>query len=127
MRPVVAALVMGLGLMQGAAAQQNEVAMPHALPPAGVSCAHWTDARAKEKMAPGMSDLLTSYVMGFLSGVEFMTVPKISHSTLTPTSVDTVQVAVDNYCREHPTSALGVAAADLALKMMVPKQPGAAK
>ena len=77
------------------------------------SCGHWADARERDTW-------LTSgqWILGFVSAAN-------QYSKVAPAKADARSLAswVDDYCREHPTSALADAAGELVDRLVAGTYP----
>ena len=78
----------------------------------GHSCGTWHEVRKQDKLSVGQQ-ALTSWVVGFLSGLNMHAAAKNIWGKTNPLTASQISLWLDKYCRENPLSSIRNGAWDL--------------
>lgn len=115
MRPLARACVYA-ALLFGVAHAADRVEIAGA---GNFSCGKWIEARANQARTGSESwtAFMTTWMQGFLSGVNAMRIAMPDVKTIDIPDVATIRVLVDNACRADPVQNLAGAGIDLVVKL----------
>lgn len=115
MKPLARALVCA-AILCGVAHAADRVEIVGA---GNFSCGKWIEARANQARtgSEGWTAFMTTWMQGFLSGVNAMRIAMPDMQTMDLPDVATIRVLVDNACRADPVQNLAGAGIGLVLKL----------